>query len=63
MTRVVIASGAHQVTLDCEGTGNTVVKLAVQLWRETVCDCASDEDGQRSNWMVYTPDADTGEPG
>lgn len=35
MTRVVIVTGAHEVQLECEGTGNAVMKLALQLWRET----------------------------
>lgn len=35
MTRVVIVTGAHEVQLECEGTGNAVLKLALQLWRET----------------------------
>lgn len=35
MTRVVIITGAHEIQLDCEGTGNAVMKLALTLWRET----------------------------
>lgn len=38
MTRVVIVTGAHEVQLECEGTGNSVMKLALQLWRETQTD-------------------------
>lgn len=59
MTRVEIANDGHAVRLECEGTGNSVLKLAVQLWHETrECPCTQ---GQDSNWIVQY--ADTGEPG
>lgn len=64
MTRVEVMNGGHQLRIECAGTANSVLKLAVELWNETHCDCGG-EPGLpvRSNWLVYPTDVDTGEPG
>jgi hypothetical protein len=62
VTKVHIANSEHSVRLDCEGTGNAVVKLAVQLWHETHCQKleSTTAAGQTTNWLLCR-DADTGE--
>jgi hypothetical protein len=70
VNRVEIANPHHRIRLECDGAGNTIVKLAVLLWRETYVDeLAAPEpdvstfDGHTS-WRLYpapAEDADTGE--
>jgi hypothetical protein len=70
VNRVEIANQHHRVRLECDGTGNTVVKLATALWHETLWHTSDGDEPDvttfdgRTSWRLCpapAEDADTGE--
>lgn len=56
MTRVSIRGGDHALELDCAGSGNAVLHMALHLWnatREQWCGCETAEaEPAHSNWHI-----------